>query len=428
MGNIEALFSHLENLLKQGGKTGEVAKKEKESGEVSPSTHADNFIKWAKNPKKGSNITEKLDRFFKEKKVSEVNRAPLIRELKRRGYKIDSKKLSSLSRVKLGFKTKFEDFLEFILETENIEPEEESDIYLEFISDSEWRRIEDLCAEEDESSECYEDLYSISDDLHPVKYIIIDDEIVYLAKDEDFGFTDEEIKKIKGMRGNIVAFCDFSGLEIIDFYTEDEYEEAREVAKERYFSFIKRIEELGEMYGDLYEAEEVEESEGLGEYEERIYSIEKAADFLSKAASSVGREGLLLVLDLVDLASSILEDQSIGSTKIASTKVNYYKNLIEDLSNKVYDYFINATNSFSKAADILTNFADLEKTAAKPKNKKYQTEKGSFKEMTCPDAPEKKSKFCGCVRYFMSEKNLSLERAKKMCAYIKRRKYGTREV
>jgi len=66
---------------------------------------------------------------------------------------------------------------------------------------------------------------------------------------------------------------------------------------------------------------------------------------------------------------------------------------------------------------------------SKQKSKRYQNPDGSFKEMTCPDDPSNKSKFCGCVRYFMSEEggNLSLERAKKMCGYIKRRKYGSEE-
>ena len=47
-----------------------------------------------------------------------------------------------------------------------------------------------------------------------------------------------------------------------------------------------------------------------------------------------------------------------------------------------------------------------------------------FKEMTCPDNPENSSRFCGCVRYFMTCEGRSLDSAKKICAYIKQRKYG----
>ena len=53
---------------------------------------------------------------------------------------------------------------------------------------------------------------------------------------------------------------------------------------------------------------------------------------------------------------------------------------------------------------------------------RYMNEDRSFKEMTCPDNPQDKSKFCGCVRYFMSKKNKSLESANKLCAYIKQHK------
>ena len=47
-----------------------------------------------------------------------------------------------------------------------------------------------------------------------------------------------------------------------------------------------------------------------------------------------------------------------------------------------------------------------------------------FKEMTCPDNPDNSSRFCGCVRYFMTCQGRSLDSAKRICAYIKRMKYG----
>ncbi len=82
----------------------------------------------------------------------------------------------------------------------------------------------------------------------------------------------------------------------------------------------------------------------------------------------------------------------------------------------------------------IPGFADtsaqvLEKYKPKTKedvDRRYQNPDGTFKKMTCPDDPDgKPSKFCGCVRYFMAKKGLSLDSAKKLCAYIKRKKYGS---
>lgn len=51
---------------------------------------------------------------------------------------------------------------------------------------------------------------------------------------------------------------------------------------------------------------------------------------------------------------------------------------------------------------------------------RYMEEDRRFKEMTCPDDSDTKNRFCGCVRYFMNVKGLSLDNAKRMCSYIKR--------
>ena len=56
-------------------------------------------------------------------------------------------------------------------------------------------------------------------------------------------------------------------------------------------------------------------------------------------------------------------------------------------------------------------------------DKRYQNPDGTFKKMTCPDNPDEESKFCGCIRYFMSQ-GKSLDSAKRLCAYIYRKKYG----
>ena len=50
---------------------------------------------------------------------------------------------------------------------------------------------------------------------------------------------------------------------------------------------------------------------------------------------------------------------------------------------------------------------------------RYKTEDGRFKEMTCPDNPDEKNRFCGCVRAMMNCRNMSLERAQKLCGWIR---------
>lgn len=50
---------------------------------------------------------------------------------------------------------------------------------------------------------------------------------------------------------------------------------------------------------------------------------------------------------------------------------------------------------------------------------RYKDKNGKFKEMTCPDNPKEKSRFCGCVRAQMECNGKSLQEAKKICGYIK---------
>ena len=71
-----------------------------------------------------------------------------------------------------------------------------------------------------------------------------------------------------------------------------------------------------------------------------------------------------------------------------------------------------------------------ESEKSKCKKRYLVEEKGGgshFKEMTCPDDTSRKSKFCGCVRYFMNCEKKSLDSAKKLCAYIYHQKYGKSE-
>ncbi len=49
--------------------------------------------------------------------------------------------------------------------------------------------------------------------------------------------------------------------------------------------------------------------------------------------------------------------------------------------------------------------------------KDLKDENGRFKEVPCPDNPDKKSRFCGCIRYMMLQGN-SYESARKICGKI----------
>ena len=74
-------------------------------------------------------------------------------------------------------------------------------------------------------------------------------------------------------------------------------------------------------------------------------------------------------------------------------------------------------NSFKEVLiDYLMD--EIEKKKKKSNRSRYLEPDGRFKVMTCPDNPKKKSRFCGCVRYMMSQ-GKSLESAKRICGYIK---------
>ncbi|RLG68942.1 hypothetical protein DRN93_01495, partial [archaeon] len=57
------------------------------------------------------------------------------------------------------------------------------------------------------------------------------------------------------------------------------------------------------------------------------------------------------------------------------------------------------------------------------KKSRYIEESGRFKPMTCPDDPSRKSRFCGCMRYMMSQ-GYSQDSARRICAKIYHQKYG----
>lgn len=73
-----------------------------------------------------------------------------------------------------------------------------------------------------------------------------------------------------------------------------------------------------------------------------------------------------------------------------------------------------------KIDEIKARLEEVRKAAKKNCRKRYYDEdRGHFREMTCPDDPNEKSRFCGCVRYQMNCNGKSLEEAKEICGYIR---------
>lgn len=88
----------------------------------------------------------------------------------------------------------------------------------------------------------------------------------------------------------------------------------------------------------------------------------------------------------------------------------------KDAIDAVYDAIGEVRKDEIGLKEKVQELLDLIK--AEVSKEKYM-EGGHFKEMSCPDNPDSKSRFCGCVRYMMAT-GKSLESAKKICAYIKR--------
>ena len=98
-------------------------------------------------------------------------------------------------------------------------------------------------------------------------------------------------------------------------------------------------------------------------------------------------------------------------------EVNLLKNLqimeISIVSEPANPYaVIEAFNEYAKGE--VQEGGEMEKAD----KSRYVDESGRFKVMTCPDDPSKKSRFCGCVRYMMSQ-GYDLESAKRICGYIR---------
>lgn len=119
--------------------------------------------------------------------------------------------------------------------------------------------------------------------------------------------------------------------------------------------------------------------------------------------------------DLIRILTGILnEAKKIRGFVHENTDSGAYRGMADDIVNT-----LGALIDEVREGVIEVSKEDIKKEKKDMKSR-YTEESGRFKVMTCPDDPQKKSRFCGCVRYFMSQRNMSFESAKRMCAYIKR--------
>lgn len=122
--------------------------------------------------------------------------------------------------------------------------------------------------------------------------------------------------------------------------------------------------------------------------------------FVDKKISMVNREPL--IKELISMGYKV-DREELRKRELLATKARKVLASVDSLYSVIF-------------SSLLKEGVDL----------RYQEEDGRFKVMTCPDNPEKESRFCGCVRYMMAKRNLALENAKRLCAYIKRQKYGSK--
>ena len=73
-----------------------------------------------------------------------------------------------------------------------------------------------------------------------------------------------------------------------------------------------------------------------------------------------------------------------------------------------------------KSIKIKKKLKEIKKKGKTDCMKRYKdpNQPNRFKKMTCPDEPNKKTRFCGCVRAKMNCDGMSIEQAKKVCEYI----------
>jgi len=138
----------------------------------------------------------------------------------------------------------------------------------------------------------------------------------------------------------------------------------------------------------------------------------------SNASNEAKVDVLLDVMKSLLVVVSLGEEKEMRDIKKEDTEgidISAKVNNCEDAVDCVYEAV------GEKREDVIGLKAKVEELVnlikAKVSKEKYM-EGNHFKEMTCPDDPQQKSRFCGCVRYMMAT-GKSLESAKRICAYIK---------
>jgi len=122
----------------------------------------------------------------------------------------------------------------------------------------------------------------------------------------------------------------------------------------------------------------------------------------------------------ISIESHPLEEIHAWETKLEDLDIAFPIDI--DIQNQVVKW-----NVGDKDREYVEDFLDGLKAeyeyASKEKGTedRYTNPDGTFKEMTCPDNPDNKNAFCGCVRKMMDE-GKSLESANNICGDIVRKK------
>ncbi|RLF66129.1 MAG: hypothetical protein DRN30_02735 [Thermoplasmata archaeon] len=169
---------------------------------------------------------------------------------------------------------------------------------------------------------------------------------------------------------------------------------------------------------------------GFVMYKHTNKPIGKILNYEFKEHPETGKEGLFLtikVFDDYDFDDKVWNEIKTGKLKGISfggiAKKQSWKDLgngngariLEDIEGFEFSIVEEPANPYAliEEVNIVAKSNEILKV-----DSRYLTEDGRFKEMTCPDDPSKKSRFCGCVRAMMNE-GYSLESAKRICGYIR---------
>ena len=126
--------------------------------------------------------------------------------------------------------------------------------------------------------------------------------------------------------------------------------------------------------------------------------------------------------ELMDRAWDEIKKGDIKGFSIGGVAVNRKGETLSEIS--IHEISLVEKPANPEAVIEAYTFAKGEEVEKEGCKDRYMADKHNFKEMTCPGKKDEKSKFCGCVRWAMSCKGLSQDRAERLCAYIRRRKYG----